>query len=123
MNEDSPVITRRSLLTVTTLLASLLVVPGLAQATKEPARKTAARSEAAAKKADFLFVQNAQHIHYADGKLTLKGLSPTTIMFSDRPERIAGHMATTRFAPFWSEGKASPAGASAGRTTIEANRE
>jgi len=26
-------------------------------------------------------------------------------MFSDRPERIAGHMATARFVPFWGEGK------------------
>jgi hypothetical protein len=25
-------------------------------------------------------------------------------MFSDRPERIAGHMGTARFVPFWSEG-------------------
>jgi hypothetical protein len=88
----------------TALLASLLVVPGLARAA-EPAKKEAAKTEEAAKQADFLFVQNAQSIHYADGKLTLKGVSPTTIMFSDRPERIAGHMATARFVPFWSKGK------------------
>lgn len=98
-------ITRRSLVTAATLLASLLVVPGLAHAAKEPAKKAEAKTEAAAKTADFLFVQNAQSIHYTDGKLTLKGVSPTTIMFSDRPERIAGHMATTRFVPFWSKGK------------------
>ena len=96
--------TRRSLMTAATLLASLLVVPGLARAA-EPAKKEAAKTEEAAKQADFLFVQNAQSIHYADGKLTLKGVSPTTIMFSDRPERIAGHMATARFVPFWSKGK------------------
>ena len=95
---------RRSLLTAATLLASLLVVPGLARAA-EPAKKEAAKTEEAAKQADFLFVQNAQSIHYADGKLTLKGVSPTTIMFTDRPERIAGHMATARFVPFWSKGK------------------
>lgn len=71
---------RRSLLTAATLLASLLVVPGLARAAEEPARKAEAKTEAAAKKADFLFVQNANSIHYADGKLTLKGVSPTTIM-------------------------------------------
>ena len=96
--------TRRSLMIATALLASLLVVPGLARAA-EPAKKEAAKTEEAAKQADFLFVQNAQSIHYADGKLTLKGVSPTTIMFSDRPERIAGHMATARFVPFWSKGK------------------
>lgn len=97
--------TRRSLITAATLLASLFVVSGLAQAAEESAKKTEAKAEEAAKKADFLFVQNAQSIHYADGKLTLKGVSPTTIMFSDRPERIAGHMATARFVPFWSKGK------------------
>jgi len=96
--------TRRSLMTAATLLASLFVVPGLARAA-EPAKKEAAKTEEAAKQADFLFVQNAQSIHYADGKLTLKGVSPTTIMFTDRPERIAGHMATARFVPFWSKGK------------------
>jgi hypothetical protein len=97
-------ITRRFLMTAATLLVSLLVIPGLARAA-EPAKKEAAKTEDAAKQADFLCVQNAQSIHYADGKLTLKGVSPTTIMFSDRPERIAGHMATARFVPFWSKGK------------------
>ena len=97
--------TRRSLLTAATLLASLLVAPGLARAAEEPVKKAEAKTEEAAKTADFLFVQNAHGIHYADGKLILKGVSPTTIMFSDRPERIAGHMATARFVPFWSKGK------------------
>ncbi len=97
--------TRRSLMTATTLLAAFLAAPGLTQATEEAARKAEAKTEEAAKQADFLFVQNAQGLHYADGKLTLKGVSPTTIMFTDRPERIAGHMATARFVPFWSQGK------------------
>jgi hypothetical protein len=37
--------------------------------------------------------------------LTLVGVSPVTVMFTDRPERIAGNMNTARFVPFWSEGK------------------
>ncbi len=57
------------------------------------------------KSADFLFVQNAQSMTYASGKLTLKGVSPVTVFFSDRPERIAGNMATRVFVPFWSDGK------------------
>ena len=56
------------------------------------------------KKADFLFVQKATSVTYADGKLTLAGVNPANVMFSDRPERIAGHMTTARFVPFWSEG-------------------
>jgi hypothetical protein len=61
----------------------------------------------AAKEGDFLFVQSASSMRYdkATGKLTLKGISPVTIFFTDRPERIAGNMATSRFVPFWSEGK------------------
>ncbi len=62
-------------------------------------------TRAQAKQADFLFVQNAASMSYADGKLTLKGVSPVTVFFSDRPERIAGNMATQVFVPFWNDGK------------------
>ena len=41
----------------------------------------------------------------ARNALTLRGVSPVTIFFTDRPERIAGNMKTTRFVPFWSEGQ------------------
>jgi hypothetical protein len=62
-------------------------------------------TRAQAKQADFLFVQNAASMSYADGKLVLKGVSPVTVFFSDRPERIAGNMATQVFVPFWNDGK------------------
>jgi hypothetical protein len=48
---------------------------------------------------DFLFVQNATSVTYADGKLTLAGVNPATVMFSDRPERIAGHTTRSRRLP------------------------
>lgn len=57
--------------------------------------------------ADWLFVQNATSITYVDGKLTLKGVNPVTVMFTDRPVRAAEHMMTKNFIPFWSEGKES----------------
>ncbi|PJN94185.1 hypothetical protein CNY89_16005 [Amaricoccus sp. HAR-UPW-R2A-40] len=69
---------------------------------------TGARAEApAAGEADFLFVQTARGMSYdaAAKTLTLKGVSPVTLFFSDRPERIAGNMTTAKFVPFWSEGK------------------
>jgi hypothetical protein len=53
---------------------------------------------------EMLFVQSAKNASIADGKLTLTGVSPTTLFFSDRPERIAGHMATDEMVPLWSEG-------------------
>ena len=59
------------------------------------------------KKADFLFVQSAKSMTFdpAQKKLTLENVSPVTVFFTDRPERIAGNMKTTRFIPFWSEGE------------------
>ena len=58
-------------------------------------------------KADFLFVQSAKGLTFdsATNKLTLTGISPVTVYFTDRPERIAGNMKTTSFIPFWSKGK------------------
>jgi hypothetical protein len=61
----------------------------------------------ASKTGDFLFVQTAKGMSFdrAGGKLTLESVSPVTLFFTDRPERIAGNMKTTTFVPFWSEGK------------------
>ena len=66
---------------------------------------TAAAEEA--KEADFLFVQTAKGMTFdqANSKMTLVDVSPITVMFADRPERVAGNMKTARFVPFWSEGK------------------
>ena len=52
----------------------------------------------------FLFVQSAKGMQYADGVLTLEEVNPVTVPYSDRPERLAGHMATDDFIPFWREG-------------------
>jgi hypothetical protein len=66
-----------------------------------------ARAQGTKEDPQFLFVQNAESVAFdkAKGKMTLKGISPVTIFFSDRPERIAGNMPTRVFVPFWSEGK------------------
>lgn len=56
--------------------------------------------------ADFLFVQTAKGMNFdkAGSRLTLTGVSPVTLFFTDRPERVAGNMSTSKFVPFWSEG-------------------
>jgi hypothetical protein len=51
-----------------------------------------------------MFVQTAQGITRMDGTLTLNGVSPSTLYFSDRPQRVVGHMATTDFVDLWGEG-------------------
>jgi phage baseplate assembly protein gpV len=73
-----------------------------------PLRSALAQAPAdGAKQADFLFVQSAKRMTYdkKTGKLTLHGVSPVTVFFADRPERIAGNMKTSAFVPFWSMGK------------------
>ena len=89
--------TRRIFIAAAALLT--LVVP-LQPALAEDAAK-------AAKQADFLFVQTARGMSFdtATRKLTLHDVSPVTLFFSDRPDRIAGNMKTTAFVPFWSTGK------------------
>jgi hypothetical protein len=53
-----------------------------------------------------LFVQNAEAVVFGQGTLTLKGISPMTVFFSDRPVRIAGHFNTKdEYMPLWEEGK------------------
>jgi hypothetical protein len=56
--------------------------------------------------ADFLFVQTARRMSFdrATNRLTLHDVSPFTVMFSDRPDRIAGNMLTAGFALFWNRG-------------------
>lgn len=93
--------TRRELLAGAALLAPLALTLRSAQAAEGQKKE----GHEAPKSADFLFVQNARGIVYADGRLTLKGVSPATVMFADRPVRLATHMATAKFVPFWSEGK------------------
>jgi hypothetical protein len=95
---------RRSFVSAVALMASLtLFAAAAAHAADTPAPKT----EASGAVADFLFVQSAQGMSFdkAANTLTLTGVSPVTVFFSDRPERIAGNMRTADFVPFWSKGK------------------
>ena len=87
---------RRQLIAGTTGLAGALLVPGAASA-----------QDASAANADFLFVQTADSMAFAAdrNRLTLHDVGPTTLFFSDRPDRIAGTMTTESFVPFWSDGK------------------
>ena len=52
-----------------------------------------------------LFVQTARGLTTADGTITLKALSPSTLYFADRPQREVGHMSTEHFVNVWDEGE------------------
>ena len=51
-----------------------------------------------------MFVQTANAITSDGATLTLKGVTPSTLYFSDRPKRIVGHMTTAEFVDLWAEG-------------------
>jgi len=51
-----------------------------------------------------LFVQTAGGMSYQDKRLILYGIGPTTLMFSDRPDRVTGHIPTEEFLDSWGEG-------------------
>ena len=51
-----------------------------------------------------LFVQTAKSVAFEGDSLTLQGPGKTTLFFSDRPQRVAGHMETGAFLDSWDEG-------------------
>jgi len=83
-----------------------LIAGGLGAAGLAALGGAAAAQDAPTGSADFLFVQTAKAMAFDtdQNRLTLNGVSPVTLFFSDRPERIAGNMETARFVPFWGEG-------------------
>ena len=51
-----------------------------------------------------MFVQTAQGVISQAGTLTLTGVTPSTLYFSDRPQRVVGHMTTEDFVDLWGVG-------------------
>lgn len=51
-----------------------------------------------------MFVQTAASITSDGASLALRGVTPSTIYFSDRPQRVVGHMATADFVDLWAVG-------------------
>ena len=68
--------------------------PGRVSATTKSNRNAATETQ-------LLFVQNAKGVDIRDTRLSMIGISPTTIFFADRPKRIAGHMQTKDFIEDW----------------------
>lgn len=88
------------------LLAASMLALGAAMALAPSAARAVEVPAAAPMMAQLLFVQNAAGVEIgAGGKtLTLKNFSPTTLFFSDRPVRIAGHYRTDEYLQFWKAG-------------------
>ena len=90
------------------LLRTLFVTLSVAAVTTvlSPPARAVDVPAAAPVMAQLLFVQGAAGVELGNGgrTLTLKGLSPTTLFFSDRPVRIAGHYRTEEYLQFWKNG-------------------
>jgi len=52
-----------------------------------------------------MFVQSAKAVIFDGNKMTLKGVNPATLYFSDRPQRITGQMTVPAFLKEWEQGK------------------
>ena len=70
-----------------------------------PPSPATAQTKAPPKAPEFLFVQTAKNVAFKDGVLTLQDVSPVTAFFSERPQRIVGHVRNDLFLKQWTEGK------------------
>ena len=61
-------------------------------------------AKAAGKNASWLFVQTAQSAKFDGKTLTLTGINPLVVMFTDRPVRLAESIATATFIKDWGNG-------------------
>jgi hypothetical protein len=77
---------------------ALLAGPALA----DPAET----AKAAGKEASWLFIQTAQNARFDGKTLTLTNVSPSVVMFTDRPARAAEAIPTATFLTSWDKGGA-----------------
>jgi len=81
-----------------------LCAPSFAQTTTPPAQHTPLEKtigESGSQIIPSLIVINSRGAALQDGKLTLTGVMPTSIVFADRPVRAAGHTPTAHLVKEW----------------------
>jgi hypothetical protein len=52
-----------------------------------------------------MFVQVAHAAEAGDGRLILKNAAESTLFFSDRPQRVVGHLHTAQLVSLWDDGE------------------
>jgi hypothetical protein len=73
---------------------------------------------AAGKDASWLFIVTAEGVAFDGTTLTLSGVSPSVVMFTDRPKRVAEALPIDWFDGKWSQGGFQSDPPNAGLTTI-----
>ena len=90
------------------IIAGLLCAPVLAYAqvptTAAPSTSPPGKSSVKVDMVPSLFVMNARGASLQGQTLTLAGVSPTSIVFADRPVRAAGHLPTEALLEEWTTG-------------------
>ena len=87
------------------LLLLIAVVSCGQQAATGPAPAQTAAESGAAVEAELLFVQEAEGVTFEGDTLTLIGVRPQVLFFTDRPQRVAGYLAFDEFLAEVSTGK------------------
>jgi hypothetical protein len=89
-------------------IATTLLTPVLAYAQTPTTSATSAappgKSSVKVEMVPSLFVMNARGASLQGQTLTLAGISPTSIVFADRPVRAAGHLSTEALLEEWTTG-------------------
>jgi hypothetical protein len=85
-------------------VVALLSIPGSAFAQTPTSAPPPAKSTVKADMVPSLFVMNARGASLQGQTLTLTGISPSSIVFADRPVRAAGHLLTAHLLEEWSAG-------------------
>jgi len=97
-----------SRLVVAISIGALLWMPSTAGAqaptTTAPSASTPSKSSVKVDMVPSLFVMNAHGANLQGQTLTLAGVSPTSIVFADRPVRAAGHLPTEALLEEWTTG-------------------
>jgi hypothetical protein len=95
-------------LTVAICIGALLWMPTIARAqaptTSAPSAPKSSKSSVKVEMVPSLFVMNAHGASLQGQTLTLSGVSPTSIVFADRPVRAAGHLPTEALLDEWTTG-------------------
>jgi hypothetical protein len=95
-------------LAVAICVGALLWMPSIARAqaptTTAPSAPKSSKSSVKVEMVPSLFVMNAHGASLQGQTLTLAGVSPTSIVFADRPVRAAGHLPTEALLEEWTTG-------------------